>query len=121
MHSQTIFAATAKGGIQLMNLNWNVYYYNQNIDTIEPFNVFSHRGFYRAVLDIFNKYQHMDEFEEAVDKEAMYYFWCKAEYEVFVSDWFKGDAKAKIDIYDQLKLNWNRFIDYLWSEYTKEG
>lgn len=100
-----------------MELNWNVYYYNQNIDKIEPFNVFSHRNFYRAVLDIFGKYQHMDEFEEAIEKEAMYYFWCKAEYEVVVRGLFEQRAWHKVDIYDQLKLNWDRFIDYLWNEY----
>ena len=63
----------------------------------------------------------MDEFEEMIDKEAMYYFWCKAEYEDMISGFFEGGAKTKIDIYSQLKLNWNRFIDYLWNEYIKES
>lgn len=100
-----------------MELNWNVYWYNQNIDAIESFNVFSHRGFHRAVLDIFNAYQHMDEFETAIEKEAMYCFWCKAEYEVVVRGLFQYKAGRKIDIYDQLKLNWDKFIEYLWDAY----
>lgn len=102
-----------------MKLNWNVYHYNQSIDTIEPFNVFSYWRFYRAVLDIFNKSTrwHMDEFEELIEKEAMYCFWCKAEYEVFITDCFISDSQKKVDIYDQLKLNWDRFIDYLWNKY----
>lgn len=29
-------------------------------------------------------------------------------------------AKTKIDIYTQLKLNWDRFVDYLWNEYTSK-
>lgn len=50
----------------------------------------------------------------------MYHFWCKAEYEVNFCDWFKGDAKTKIDIYSQLKLNWGGFISWLWREYENE-
>ncbi len=102
-----------------MELNWNVIHYNSNINAIESFNVFSHRSFYRAVLDIFNKSTrwNMSEFEEAIEKEVMYYFWCKVEYEVMVSGLFEGEIKAKIDIYDQLKWNWDRFIDYLWEKY----
>lgn len=34
---------------------------------------------------------------------------------------FERGQKTKIDIYSQLKLNWDRFIDYLWNEYIKEG
>lgn len=30
---------------------------------------------------------------------------------------FEKGLKIKIDIYSQLKLNWDRFIDYLWNEY----
>ena len=46
----------------------------------------------------------------------MYYFWSKCEYEIIVTcnpewDRFK---KEKIDVYDQLQLNWNKFVDYIW-------
>lgn len=106
-----------------MRLEWYVLYYNPNTHRIEQFNIFDHRSFNKAVMKIFGKSKLMDmaEFEDAIDKEAMYYFWCKAEYEVLVGGLFERGAKTKIDIYTRLKLNWDRFIDYLWNEYIKEG
>lgn len=103
-----------------MNLEWNVWENDLNTNKIKPFNVFNHYSFRRAVLDIFNNRLCMDEFEEMIDKEAMYYFWCKAEYEVMIGGLFERGQKTKIDIYSQLKLNWDRFIDYLWNEYINK-
>lgn len=102
----------------MTSLEWNVWRYNYNTNKIEPFNVFRHYSFNKAVTNIFSKRLHKNEFEEAIDKEAMYYFWCKAEYEVMVSELFDKKTRAKIDIYSQLKLNWDKFIDYLWDEYV---
>ena len=105
-----------------MNLEWYVLYYNSNTHRIEQFNIFDHASFNKAVKEIFNKSKLMDmvEFEDAIDKEAMYYFWSKAEYEILVGDWISKKAEQKIDIYGQLDMNWDRFIDYLWNEYIKE-
>lgn len=104
-----------------MNLEWNVWRNELNTDKIQPFNVFNHYSFNKAVTDIFSKcYLHMDEFEEMIDKEAMYYFWCKTEYEVMIGGLLERGQKTKIDIYSQLKLNWDRFIDYLWNEYINK-
>ena len=104
----------------MVNLEWNVWRNELNTDKIKPFNIFNHYSFNKAVTNIFSKRLHMDEFEEMIDKEAMYYFWCKTEYEVMIGSLFERWQKTKIDIYSQLKLNWGRFIDYLWNEYIKE-
>lgn len=101
-----------------MNLEWNVWCNDLNTNNIKPFNVFNHCGFNNAVTDIFSKRLYMDEFEEMIDKEAKYYFWYKAEYEVLIGGLF--GRKTKIDIYSQLKLNWDKFIDYLWNEYINK-
>lgn len=48
----------------------------------------------------------------------MYWFWSKCEYEIVISPWVgrnKEEAEVKIDIYDQVMLNFNRFVDYCWS------
>ena len=100
-----------------MNLEWNVWRDELNTNKIQPFNVFNHYSFNKAVTNIFNKRLHIDEFEKMIDKEVMF-FWCRAEYEVMISGLFERGVKTKIDIYTQLKLNWDRFIDYLWNEYT---
>ncbi len=105
-----------------MNLEWNVLYYNSNTRRIEQFNIFDHASFNKVVMKMFDKSKLIDmaEFEDAIDKEVMYFFWCRAEYEVMIGGLFKKGVKTKIDIYTQLKLNWDRFIDYLWNEYTSK-
>ena len=46
----------------------------------------------------------------------MYWFWSKSEWEIIIDHWCgKKDAKsANVDVYDQVKLNWSRFCEYVW-------
>lgn len=46
----------------------------------------------------------------------MYHFWSRCEYEVIIREWCGREAERKVDIYEQLMLNWDRFIDYCWSQ-----
>ena len=49
----------------------------------------------------------------------MYYMWSKSEYELILHPW-SGDANdVKIDIYDQVTMNWGSFVDYVW-KFRKE-
>jgi len=67
----------------------------------------------------------------------MYYFWCKAEHEIVItsfppyidkkefnrlsSEEFRvcSDVRLrcgeKIDIYEQIRMNWDVFVDYVWN------
>ena len=47
----------------------------------------------------------------------MYYFWSKCEWEIILSDWPPSDTfcKEKIDVFDQVMLNWDIFVDYIWN------
>lgn len=92
---------------------YNVFRYNMNSKKIEHFDVFNHSSFYEACKEAFNKYKESpSEFSEAVRKNAFYYFAFKAEYEVLVRAWCggTGEEEIKIDIYQQLQMNWNSFI-----------
>lgn len=76
-------------------------------------------------------------FNEKVRRCAQYSFWSKVEYEIFVSEPFpcinnkeltrlkelesqKYCANVnltvgkKINVYDQLELNWDKFVEYIW-------
>ena len=99
-----------------MNLEWYVYYYDINSSQLKTFNIFNHRGFKNAIEAIFKKYYSMEEFKKAVKSELMYYFWSKAEWEIVISDWFGKQVEKKIDVYDQVMLNWDRFIEWLYHE-----
>lgn len=88
-----------------------------------------------------------DGFFERVDKDLRYYFWSKSEYEIILTSWpphlsseeldrlnrereedikkgYKSsflipnlDISEKIDIYDQIKMNWEAFKLYLMTNY----
>lgn len=101
-----------------MFMEWNVYYYDINRQKITTFNIFRHGRFREDVQEHLRTYDDKAEFAEAVRKELSYYFWCKSEYEVLIRAWCGGNGKEeiKIDIYSQVMLNFNKFIDYLWSQ-----
>lgn len=100
-------------------MEWNVYYHDFNHQKIVTYNVFNHGSFNKEINQLSQKNFDKSEFKEQLKIIAMYYFWSKTEWEVIISPWVgKGDDE-KIDVYDQLKLNWDKFVDYVWSEVHK--
>lgn len=122
-------------------MTWNVYRYDINSQRIYQYNVFNHGRFLEEVKAI--KTKDKDEFSEKLRMIAMYYFWSKAEHEIVItsfppyinkdevsrivseSDNYKYimhvnlDRGEKIDIYNQLQMNWEHFVDYVWNNRRK--
>lgn len=99
-------------------MTWNVFYYNCNncnTDKIESFNIFRHCRFREDVQKNLKTHTDKNEFAKVLKSDLQYYFWSKAEYELIVKAWVGGDAEMKIDIYKQVVINWDRFVDYVWS------
>lgn len=50
----------------------------------------------------------------------MYYFWSKCEWEIILSDFppSKKFQEKKVDVYEQVMLNWDIFINYVWNQYN---
>lgn len=99
-------------------LCWNVYVSNFNGREIEPYNIFRHARFYDDCCKAKTKFNDDREgFAEAVRSDLMYYFWSKCEWEIILQHWpsMKDFHDKKIDVYDQVLLNWDVFIDYLWN------
>ena len=101
-------------------LEYNVWVYNINKQKIEKYNVFYHCGFYREVENLLkNDRLSIEDFSEKVKMQAMYYFWSKTEWEIVIRPWCGcrdvEKAAKKIDVYDQLIINWNNFIKYIWN------
>lgn len=103
-----------------MKLEWNVLYYDFNARKITTSNVFDHGRFREEVIKLFSPTISRNEFSKKLRSIVMYYFWCKAEYEVIISPWI-GDEEAavKIDISTQLVNNWEQFVNYTWNELLK--
>lgn len=101
-----------------MSLKWNVFYYDINKRKMEIWNVFQHCKFLEYVQKALKKFKTKEEFEKQLRKELFYYYCSKSEWEIIVSPWVGGDREkdsVKIDVYDQVMLNWEVFVDYVWS------
>ena len=110
------------GVIYIDKLEWNVIRYNISARKIEPFNIFDHYSFSKEVEKLLNESNvSFENFEEKLRKEVMYWFWSKAEHEVLIRAWCggSGDEEVKVDIYDQVRWNWSRFVEYVWGQ--KQG
>ena len=99
-------------------LVWNVYVGDFNCGTIETHNIFAHYRFMDDLIKNARKHRNSEraEFEEQMRRDLQYYYWSKCEWEVVIDHWPPRDrAKAiKVDVYDQIRLNWDRFCDYVW-------
>lgn len=105
-----------------MTMKWNVYYHDINRRKMTTFNIFNHYGFRRAVKEAIKKYRKKDEFIEQLRKELMYFFWSKSEYEIVITPWVGGDREKeaeKIDIYEQIMMNYDIFSEYVWKNRKK--
>ena len=105
----------------MKELEWNVYVEYINHRRIEIYNIFEHAGFKEDCDKAWKEYKdNSQKFAECVKRSLMYYFWSKCEWEIILSDFFPSDSfkKEKIDVYDQVRLNWNIFINYVWGQYS---
>ncbi len=104
-------------------IEWNVYYYNPNSRKIEIHNVFNHWRFIEYSAKYIKKYKDDPKaLEEQIRKELMYYYWSKYEWEVIVAPFTanpREEEEKKLDVYEQVMLNWDRFFEYFW-EHRKD-
>ena len=95
---------------------WNVWNWDFNHDQLETYDV----G-YRFIAAVEHErpsflpttYAELNDYLLA---EARYCFWAKCEYEMIVTGWPQQKNEKKVDIYEQLRLNWDRFVKAFWDE-----
>lgn len=127
-------------------LAYYVFVENFNTHKIERYNVLND-GVVKEIKEKIKGISDKKEFSEIVKRVLMYYYWCRAEWEIVLTSWptyvaidevnkfteqitaYKSKFKdlplrltinltteEKIDVYSQVELNWEIFIDYLWKE-----
>ena len=104
-------------------MEWNVYYHDSNARKIIQWNIFKHGSFRKEVYDLLKSDLNKEDFIDQLRKSLMYYFWSKSEYQVLILPWVGEADDIKIDIYDQVMMNWDKFSEYVWSnkEVIKNG
>ena len=99
-------------------MHWNVIVEDFNGRKITTYDIFNHGRFAEDVRKSYKKYRNdHDSFCENVRKSLAYYFWSKCEWEVIVSAWPLSDriSDKKLDVYEQVMMNWDVFIEYVWT------
>lgn len=103
-------------------MEWNVYIYDINARGVKVYNIFKHYNFLESCKKALKQYKdNKEHFIEQIRRELSYYFWSKCEWEILIDDFpSRPDYPAeKVDVYDQVRLNWNIFVDYIWENREK--
>lgn len=97
--------------------HWNVYVDDFNAKEIGTYDIMQNSRFVEDARKAIKECETRDEFAERIRRDLMYYFWSKCEWEIILSDWPpSGQVEKKIDVFDQVMLNFDVFVDYLWEE-----
>lgn len=97
-------------------MKWDVYIENINKRKIGIYNIFDHASFLRECAQAVGNYPDKSEFAMVVQKWLRYFFGHKCEWEIILSDFppSKKFEEKKIDVCQQVMLNFSVFIDYVW-------
>lgn len=98
-------------------LTWKVYYEDFNGKRISTFNIFDNSRLIEDCIKNFKKNaEDKEAFAKQLRQDLMYYYWSKCEWEILLTSWLgrKNFHDEKIDVFDQIYLNWDRFVDYVW-------
>lgn len=120
-------------------LSWNVLLEDINKKEIVTYNIFKGGHYEKIAKEIKTTVKTKEEFAEGFRIKLMSQFWCRSEYEIVVTSWppyinkeeldrltaepedaqyktyIKLAVGKKLDIYEQLRMNWTSFIDYVWN------
>ena len=105
-----------EGPVKNDDMTWYVIAKSSSRDTFYQFNIFEHGGVATEVQKLIKRKPSRDVLEEELRHILMYYFWSKTEWEFLVTSMFQTayhHAELKVDVYDQVNLNWERFVDYV--------
>ena len=96
-------------------LEWYVYYHDFNGREIKPYNVFCNSSLLEDCKKNARKNIHdYEAFCGQLRRDVIYWYWSKSEWEIILGPWCGKADEVKIDVYDQLKLNWDIFCKYVW-------
>ena len=75
---------------------------------------------WRVFVEDFNgrRIEDFDAFAKKVRSSLFYYYHSKCEWEIVVSSWLSSGRvpDRKVDVYEQVMLNWDVFIEYVWHQ-----
>ena len=99
--------------------SYNVWIWGFNADSLESYDVVP--TFLRELKNLKPKDRPKTkaDLDKVIKSAAVYYFWSKCEYEMIIHGWPEQKNDQKVDVYQQLRLNWPIFIDFFWEQVYK--
>ena len=100
-------------------MEWYVYRHDTNKGKIIKYNVVN-TGVIDHLIKMLNQIKeekghwNYDDFTAAATQIYRYYYWGKCEHEIIIKEWVGKEAEEKVDVFDQLMLNWDIFVDHLY-------
>lgn len=100
-------------------MEWYVYRHDTNKGKIIKYNVVN-TGVINHLIEMLNQIKkekghwNYDDFTAAAMQIYRYYYWGKCEHEIIIKEWVGREAEEKVDVFDQLMLNWDIFVDHLY-------
>lgn len=110
-------------------LQWNVFIHDFNGRRIETYNIFNHYTLCRQLAKVARQRKKgedgkrhaitREEFIKELRSWCMYCFWSKCEWETVIGPLICRDGEfdkeaKKIDVFDQIEMNFDVFADYVW-------
>lgn len=108
----------------MKDLKWNVYIYNEDLDSIEIYNIFNHESFREDIINIYNNTKdNFNTFKSQIKRYIYKNFYTNHATDFkwkifFLPDGYKYGVHI-VNIYDQLTLNEEIFINYIWYNYKE--
>lgn len=102
-------------------MEWMVYWQDPCCSKITTRNVFTLSATFYEDLRKLQKAVHENnisfkEFSKELLGSVMYCYWSKVEHEIILTPVFGMKTPSlKIDVYDQLRMNWKHFSSYVWN------
>lgn len=105
------------------NLTWKVKYFNCNAQCIEDYDIFKGHYYKDYVKKLKKKCSNLEEFSKALEREIMYHFWSRSEWEliieldennrIWLNPWVgcHEPEKVRIDVTDNSDFDWQGFIN----------
>lgn len=125
-------------------LSWKVFKEDANCKDVVIYDIFENGRWQEEIAELMHTSKDKQDFAEKFRSKLMYQYWSRCEYEIVLTSWppyvetneverlsqelAKRELEfgrpyhqnvnlrvaRKIDIFDQLLLNWDQFITYVW-------
>lgn len=99
-------------------LEWYVYCCDINRKKVCTYNIFSHAAFNKTCVKAAKEYKNdRDSFMKEIRWGLRYLFGSRCEWEILIQLWppHISDTTKKVDVADQVIMNWSNFADYIWN------